>query len=230
MKDKDQKLIWESYLTELVGDPDDQKHGIPASPNIDAANRAAAEKGPDPNIPKHGQSDANLSDFDPYDTWQNKMRKAVQDLEDLPTNATWNWTDDGGAMDWLVKRLDFTNARDESGRKLWDGTDGSMPEELQKWDGKGVLEVVDWLQDRILEALYRSSDTPEVYAKPEGADWNPTDVGKAAVKGVFDNAQQIRTFHQHWKGKRSEAAKKEPGIDAITGGRDKHDNPKYRLD
>ena len=131
MKDKDQKLIWESYLTELVGDPDDQKHGIPASPNIDAANRAAAEKGPDPNIPKHGQSDANLSDFDPYDTWQNKMRKAVQDLEDLPTNATWNWTDDGGAMDWLVKRLDFTNARDESGRKLWDGTDGSMPEELQ---------------------------------------------------------------------------------------------------
>jgi len=214
MRDKDQNLIWESYLTELVGDPDDQRHGIPAARNIDADRRAAELRGPDPNVPKHGQSDANASDYDPNDSWQNKMRKAVQDLEDIPTNYTWSWTDDGGAMDWLVKRLDFTNSGE------WDGTDRSMPEDLQAWNGKSVSEVKSWLQDRILETLYRTSDTPKVYANPEGANWNPTDVGEAAVKGVFDNAQQIRTFYNHWKDKRSAAAAKEPSAAAVYGGKD----------
>ena len=70
---------------------------------------AAELRGPDSNEPKHGGSSPNAPDFDPDNEYQNNMRQAVQDLEDLPTNVPWTWTDDGGMMDWLVKRLDFTN-------------------------------------------------------------------------------------------------------------------------
>ena len=216
MRDKDQNLIWESYLTELVGDPDDQRHGIPAARNIDADRRAAELRGPDPNVPKHGQSDANASDYDPNDSWQNKMRKAVQDLEDIPTNYTWSWTSEdlgkaGGKMHWLVKRLEFTNTRE------WDGTDRSMPDELQTWSGNDKKQVIGLLKNEIAHALHRSTGGDGTYANPEGGNVNPTELGKLAVNGIFDNGDSIRHFYKHWKAKREKEAEKEPSADEVRG-------------
>ncbi|MBC8416719.1 hypothetical protein H8E06_00125 [bacterium] len=216
MKDRDQKLIWESYLTELVGDPDDQRHGAFSARNVDADNRAAELRGPDPNTPKHGQSDANASDYDSRDDHQNKLRKAVQDLEDIPTNYTWSWTDDGGAMDWLIKRLDFTNTSE------WDGSDSSIPEDLQQWHNKDKNEVIEYLKYNILLALYKTSDSPEAYVVP-GGGVNPTELGELTVKGIFGNGDKIRRFYTLWKGKRSASAANEPSASSVYGGDDNMD-------
>ena len=88
---------------------------------------------------------------------------------------------------------------------------------------KDKKEVIQLLKNKILQALHnvydrdREEGEPKLYANPADGTMNPTDLGIDSVKGVFDNAQQIRKFYQHWKDKREKKAETEPSADEVRG-------------